>query len=336
MNIRHLLLAGAVAVAASASAQADGGITPAMLQTFEKAQQANPNNNALFNAVATNNIDDLAKNFKARSFSNKKFSVETPTQNIHNQKQSGRCWMFSGFNVLRANFAKRHNDTLCVEYSHVYTFFYDQLEKANIMLQGVINTANLPIDDAKVQFLFKSPINDGGTFCGVSDLADKYGLVPMCAMPETFSAENTRVMAKLIKSKLREYGLELRQMVASKAKATAVETRKTEMLSQVYRMLCLTLGEPVKQFTYTHVDKKGNPVGEPKTYTPMEFYRETVGGPINGSFIMVMNDPRHPYHKTYEVDLDRHVQDGHNWKYLNLPMEEIAQLAITSLKDGRK
>lgn len=336
MNIRHLLLAGAVAVAAGASAQANGGITPAMLQSFEKAQQANPNNNALFNAVATNNIDDLAKNFKARSFSNKKFSVETPTQNIHNQKQSGRCWMFSGFNVLRANFAKRHNDTLCVEFSHVYTFFYDQLEKANIMLQGVINTANLPIDDAKVQFLFRSPINDGGTFCGVSDLADKYGLVPMSAMPETFSAENTRVMAKLIKSKLREYGLELRQMVASKAKASAVEARKTEMLSQVYRMLCLTLGEPVKQFTYTHVDKKGNPVGEPKTYTPMEFYRETVGGPINGSFIMVMNDPRHPYHKTYEVDLDRHVQDGHNWKYLNLPMEEIAKLAITSLKDGRK
>ena len=26
----------------------------------------------------------------------------------------------------------------------------------------------------------------------------------------------------------------------------------------------------------------------------------------------------------------------HNWKYLNLPMEEIAQLAIASLKDGHK
>jgi bleomycin hydrolase len=51
---------------------------------------------------------------------------------------------------------------------------------------------------------------------------------------------------------------------------------------------------------------------------------------------MVMNDPRHPYHKTYEVEYDRHAYDGHNWKYLNLPMDEIEQLALVSLKDGRK
>ena len=49
-----------------------------------------------------------------------------------------------------------------------------------------------------------------------------------------------------------------------------------------------------------------------------------------------MNDPRRAYHKTYEVDFDRHTYDGHNWKYLNLPMEEIAVMAIASLKDGRK
>ena len=51
---------------------------------------------------------------------------------------------------------------------------------------------------------------------------------------------------------------------------------------------------------------------------------------------MVMNDPRRAYHETYEVEYDRHSYDGHNWKYLNLPMEEIAQLAIASLKDGHK
>ena len=51
---------------------------------------------------------------------------------------------------------------------------------------------------------------------------------------------------------------------------------------------------------------------------------------------MVMNDPRRPYYKTYEVELDRHTYDGHNWKYLNLPMDDIEQLAIASLKDGRK
>ena len=51
---------------------------------------------------------------------------------------------------------------------------------------------------------------------------------------------------------------------------------------------------------------------------------------------MVMNDPRREYHKTYEVEWDRHTYDGTNWKYLNLPMEDIEQLAIAQLKDGRK
>jgi len=49
-----------------------------------------------------------------------------------------------------------------------------------------------------------------------------------------------------------------------------------------------------------------------------------------------MNDPRRPYYKTFEVEYDRHTYDGHNWKYLNLPMDDIEQLAIASLKDGRK
>lgn len=331
MKLRNIFIAGAAMMASACAAQ---GISPAMLSAIESNHTST--NRALFNAVAANSIDDLARNFDAKNSMNKTFSVETPAQNIHNQKQSGRCWMFSGFNVLRANFAARHADSLRVEYSHVYTFFYDQLEKANLMLQSVIDNAALSITDKKVQYLFQSPVSDGGTFCGVADLADKYGLVPMTVMPETYSAENTTRMTRLVKSKLREFGIELRKMVADKQSKQAIETRKTEMLGTVYNMLCLTLGEPVKSFTYTFTNKDGKPVGEPRTFTPQEFYRETVGGPINGSFIMVMNDPRHPYHKTYEVDLDRHTYDGHNWKYLNLPMEEIAALAIASLKDGRK
>jgi len=92
----------------------------------------------------------------------------------------------------------------------------------------------------------------------------------------------------------------------------------------------------VKEFTYAHKNKDGKQVGEPRKYTPREFYEETVGREINGTFIMVMNDPRRPYYKTYEVEYDRHTYDGTNWKYLNLPMKDIEQLAIASLKDGRK
>ena len=314
----------------------DGGISEQMLSDIRKAQPVGVADKAIFNAIASNAIDDLAKNFAAQGPVDNHFSVETPQQNIHNQKSSGRCWMFSGLNVLRANFAKRHADSLCVEFSHDYLFFYDQLEKANLMLQGVIDCAKKPIDDQRVQFFFRSPIGDGGTFCGVADLAGKYGLVPMGVMPETYSAENTGRMAKIVSSKLREFGLELRAMVANGKSSKAVQARKVEMLSTVYRILSLTLGEPVQEFTYAFTDKKGVAKTPARKYTPREFYEATVGGQLNGTFIMVMNDPRRPYHKTYEVEYDSHTYDGHNWKYLNLPMEEIASLAITSLKAGTK
>ena len=327
-------IAVALCMMATMNAQT-GGISSKMLGEIQKQNKMTPAENAIANAIAANSIDNLAQNRNNAAELDTYFSIETPKQTITDQKSSGRCWMFSGMNVLRANFAKR-TDSLRVEFSQAYLFFYDQLEKANLFLQGVIDTGKKPIDDQRVQFFFKNPINDGGTFCGVADLAEKYGLVPKQVMPESYSSDNTSRMARLISSRLREDGLQLRKMVADGKKAADIEKAKTEMLSTVYRMLALTIGEPPTQFTYAHRNKDGKAVGEPKTYTPQEFFKEVVGDKLNGTFIMVMNDPRRPYYKTYEVELDRHTYDGHNWKYLNLPMDDIEQMAIASLKDGRK
>jgi bleomycin hydrolase len=327
-----ITLIGAVQGLAQTS---DGGISPDMLQQLQQQNAPSVSDRALRNALAANAIDQLAQNRANAGTIDTYFSVETKKQSITNQRSSGRCWMFSGLNVLRSNFAKR-TDSLSVELSHDYLFFYDQLEKSNLFLQGVIDTGKKPIDDLRVQFFFQHPISDGGTFCGVADLAEKYGLVPADIQPETFSADNTSKMAAIIKSKLREQGLELRRMVADGKRPADIRKRKTQMLSEIYHILVITLGEPVKEFTYAFKDKSGKPLTPVRKYTPKSFYDEVVGQPLNGSFIMVMNDPRRPYYKTYEVEYDRHVYDGHNWKYLNLPMEDIETLAIASLKDGRK
>ena len=334
-SFKTLALVAGIALTLPVMVHAQGGIDADMMRQITQAA-AGKKNAALSNAMASNSIDDLAKNYRNSTINDTHFSIETPKQSIHNQRSSGRCWMYSSFNVMRANFARRHNDTMRVEYSHDYLFFWDQLEKANLMLQGVIDCANKPIDDQRVQFFFSHPINDGGTFCGAADLAEKYGLVPVEAQPETYSAERTSRMTQLISSKLREQGLELRKMVADGKSKNAIKQRKTEMLGEIYSMLSLVLGEPVKSFDYAFKNKEGKAVTPVRTYTPLEFYRETQGGPINGTFIMAMNDPRREYYKTYEVEWDRHTYDGHNWRYINLPMEDIAQMAIASLKDSTK
>jgi len=312
-----------------------GGISKEMLKDIQKEMKAEPVNRAIINAVAANSIDALATNHQNAVALDTYFSVETRKQSITDQQSSGRCWMFSGLNVLRSNFAQK-SDSLSVDFSQAYLFFWDQLEKANLMLQGVVDTGKLPLEDTRVQFFFKSPIGDGGTFCGVSDLADKYGLVPSEVMPESFSSDNTSKARQLISSKLREYGLQLRDMAAKDRKQASIDKAKTRMLAQIYKMLVMTIGEPVQKFTYAFKNKEGKPVGPAKEYTPLSFYQEVVGGPINGTFIMAMNDPRRPYYKTYEVEYDRHTYDGHNWKYVNLPMDDIEQMAIAALQDGRK
>ena len=312
-----------------------GGISHEMLKDIQKEVKAQPMNKALVNAVAANSIDALAANRDNAGALDTYFSVETAKQSITDQKSSGRCWMFSGLNVLRSNYTQQH-DSVQIEFSQAYLFVWDQLEKANLMLQGCVDNAKKPIDDIRVQFFFKNPIGDGGTFCGVSDLAEKYGLVPTEVMPESFSSDNTSKARQLISSKLREYGLQLRDMAAKNSKQSSIDKAKTQMLAQIFKMITMTMGEPPQKFTYAFKDKNGKPLGPAKEYTPLSFYQEVVGGPINGTFIMATNDPRRPYYKTYEVEYDRHTYDGHNWKYVNLPMEDIELMAIASLKDGRK
>ena len=315
---KTLILALSLAFGLSVQAQTKtGGISTSMLRDIKQAHEAQPLNRALVNAMAANSIDALAVNHQQAGALDTYFSVETRKQSITDQKSSGRCWMFSGLNVLRSNYMLRH-DSVQLELSQAYLFVWDQLEKANLMLQGCVDTAKKPIDDQRVQFFFKSPIGDGGTFCGVSDLAEKYGLVPAEVMPESYSSDNTSKMRALISSKLREYGLQLREMVAKGQKQAAIDQAKTRMLSQIYQMITMTIGEPPQQFTYAFKDKNGRPLGAAKTYTPQTFYDEVVGGPINGTFIMVMNDPRRAYYKTYEVEYDRHTYDGHNWRYVTI------------------
>ena len=329
---RTLLSLLLLAPAALLTAQTTGGISAGMLEQIKKAQPQDAGQQALRNAVTGASLQSLAMPMSARSAGDTHFSHRVRTKGITDQQKSGRCWLFTGLNVMRSRMITKYN-LGAFEFSQSYCFFYDQLEKSNLFLQSAIDLAKLPMDDKKVDWLFHNPLSDGGTFCGVQDVVTKYGLVPAEVMPETFSANNTSQMSTLIATKLREYGLELRAMVADGAKAKALNDRKTQMLGTVYHMLSLCLGEPPVSFTWTRKDAQGNPV-DTREYTPLSFYQTFVGADLKGNYVMLMNDPSRPYHKTYTIDMDRHSYDGQQWTYLNLPMEEIKAMAIASIKDS--
>jgi len=105
------------------------------------------------------------------------------------------------------------------------------------------------------------------------------------------------------------------------------------MLGTIYRMLALNLGVPPTEFTWTRNDAKGNPVNT-KQYTPMSFFNEYVNKDLTNNYVMLMNDPTREFYKSYEIDFDRHRYDGKNWTYVNLPIEDIKEMAIKSVKDS--
>ena len=309
-----------------------GCISEKMLVDLQKSFQNTTSDKAILNAIANNDINKLALNLSNSDLNDTYFSHKVKTKGITNQKSSGRCWMFSGMNILRAKFIAKYNPEK-FEFSQNYLFFWDQLEKSNLFLQAVIDTRNKDFNDKTVEWLFKNPIGDGGQFTGMIDLVTKYGLVPKEAMPETNSSENTTRMTNLISLKLREYGLELREKAAQKEmKEDALILRKTEMLTNIYRMLALNLGVPPTTFTWTLKDANGIPVST-KEYTPKSFYQEFVNEDLS-TYIMFMNDPTREYYKVYEIEYDRHMYDGLNWKYINLPIDDIKEMAMQSIKDS--
>ena len=310
----------------------DGGISAAMLEEISSSYAGDADDKAIRNALAVTPIPTLATNAENAAMIDTHFSDRVRTKGITDQQSSGRCWLFTGLNVLRAKMIDKY-ELPGMEFSQNYLFFYDQLEKANLFLQGVIDTKDLPFEDRKVDWLFTNPLSDGGQFTGVSNLITKYGLVPAEAMPETYQANNTSQMATLLKLKLREQGLDLREAAAKGANTKKLQAMKVDQLKDIYRMLALCLGEPVKEFEWIRCDKS-NKIVSRKTYTPKSFYDEFIGEDLENNYIMIMNDPCREYGKVYEIDYDRHVYDGHNWVYINLPVDRIKEMAIASIKDN--
>jgi len=307
-----------------------GGISAEVLKEIQKSYHNNTYDKAIGNAVSGNEIKKLAMNRQNIAANDNYFSNRISSKGISDQKSSGRCWLFTGLNVIRAKVIGKYNLSQ-FQFSQNYSFFWDQLEKSNLFLQEIIATKDKPLDDKKVEWLFKNPIGDGGQWTGVVNITQKYGLIPSEIMPETKNTDNTNVMSSLLGCKLRESALKLREMAAKGIKIEILDNQKKETLSEIYKILVYCLGEPPSEFNWRYKTNDGK-ISELKKYSPLSFYKEFVNIDLN-NYVMFMNDPSRPFYKLYEIENDRHTYEGNNWKYINLPIEEIKKIAIASILD---
>ena len=128
-----LVLAG---FAAQAGGQ-EGALTPEQVAKIRRAFQLDGRLRATRNALTGTSIRNIAKNRDVLVDHNKKFSHKIKTKGISNQKSSGRCWMFAGFNTIKP-VLMNNLDLGDFEFSQIYLQFWDKMEKANSFLEYMI------------------------------------------------------------------------------------------------------------------------------------------------------------------------------------------------------
>lgn len=265
------------------------------------------------------------------------FSVDVDDEAVANQRQSGRCWMYSALNFLRFHMEKKLKlPKGSFELSQAYNFFYDKLEKSNFFMENIVKYAGSDLNDRRIDFLLATPQQDGGDFDPIVALVEKYGVVPEEAMPETAVTKNSSELDALLNRMLREDAYALRKLVAEGKSEADIEEARKSMLSDIYRVLCVSFGEPPQtvDFVYRDTDKKYHAA---RGLTPLEFYKKYLGDVKLDDCIGVINLPVEgmAYNKAYEIDMTGEVLGAkRRCRYVNVPIDVMKQATIKQLKAG--
>lgn len=300
-----------------------------LLKKFEKMYNKNKANLVIENAIARVGIDESSIRQSVIRKHNFVFSDEVKNQDVTNQKRSGRCWMFSGLNVLRA-ITKEKLNVENFEFSQSYLQFYDKIEKSNSYLEYVIETKNLDIMDRLASYIIQNPAEDGGYWNFFQGLVLKYGVVPKELMPETYHSSDTTRFNEMIELRLKKAAVDIRNENDDKK----IQEIKEKALYDIYNICVKSIGLPPKKFDYEYYDKdkKYHVI---KNMDPKKFLSEYVGVNLEDK-IQIVHDPRPNYElgRIYRVPYTVSVYEFGPTSYLTVSMEELKKATIKSIKDN--
>ena len=297
------------------------------------AYEANPKFAAIENAISHNGLLASLEKRSAAVENIPVFSLDLTKDKVSDQKASGRCWMFAALNTFRhkmiAGFQLED-----FELSQAHTFFWDKYEKSNWFLEQVIATADQELTSRKVKFLLDTPQQDGGQWDMVVSLFEKYGVVPKSVYPESISSSNSRELNQILNKLLRQDAQILRELVAEGANSSELQTKKEELLQEVFNFLAMNLGLPPRQFDFSYRDKDNHFHSE-SGLTPLTFYQKYVDLKL-ADYVSIINAPTadKPYGRSYTVEMLGNVVGSKPVRYLNVEMNRLKELAIAQMQAG--
>ena len=307
-------------------------ITPELLKKFKKDFEKDKVACVMKNAASNTPLSQLVYVTSSKVGNSHQFSIDIKTMKATNQKSSGRCWIFAATNLLREIVGKKINVSN-FELSQNYLAFYDKLEKINYALETVIDLCNRDSDDRTLKHIISYPVGDGGQWDMFKSLVKKYGVVPKNVMDETYGSSNTRESDMLINNMIRKFA-SIACKLKKDGKDEEIKALKDKYLEDLYRLLVISFGEPVEKFDFEYVDKDDK-YHLVKNLTPLKFYEKFIGVDID-NYVSLINSPTSdkPFYETFTVDYVGNVIGGNDIHYLNLPMEELKESVLKSLKDG--
>ncbi|MEC9264078.1 MAG: C1 family peptidase [Candidatus Thermoplasmatota archaeon] len=306
-------------------------ITRKQVAELRKGFAANPSNKVAQNAVTNVQLPDLTLDRNLVQNMDSSFSTKLDDWKVTAQMKSGRCWLFATLNLFRVGAMKKMN-LKNFEFSQAHIHFWDKFERANHLLEAIIETADRPVDDRTIHFLLSDPIGDGGQWNMAMNLIRKHGLVPKSAYPESNTSSATRWMNTELKNILRSSACEIRAILEGGGTEDEAREHKEKRIADVWKMLCIHLGTPPKTFDWQWRDKDDK-FHRKGRMTPQQFAAEYVDIEWE-DYVCIVNDPRNEYYQTYTVDFLQNVAGGPPVVYLNVPSKEMKAVTRTLLEDG--
>lgn len=286
---------------------------------------------ALMNALTNNKLSDISLN---RNFliehrnSLYLFDKEVETSKATDQERSGRCWLFAGLNLVRQKIIDKY-ELKDFALSQNYLFFWDKMEKSNYFLETIINSADVELTDRWLSEILDRPIGDGGLWSYVVNLIEKYGVMPVECMPESYNSRESWHMNRMISRRLRRNAIKLREMATGGADISELRKQKKEMLRDIYRMLVMNLGEPPAEFRWIYENSDGKIVKR-REMTPHEFYKNVVDIDLK-KYRAIMNYPGQPFDTLLEFENSGNMYEKKDPEYANMRKEELEKFTLKSI-----
>ena len=318
----------------SSENKVDRSLTFDQITQFKNVFDTSETSSLMQNVVTQRDVNEVALNRGIVTESVHSFSNLLDDWSVTNQARSGRCWMFAGLNMFRVE----SKDVLNVkefEFSQNYLMFWDKIERANFLLEAIIDTADKPIDDRTVSWLLQRGVEDGGQWDMFVSLVKKHGVVPKSVMPETESSSNSMRMNSMLNYQYRQGAKKIRDLYAQESGVDDMRESKKDTLSAMYQILAIHLGSPPDQFFWQWRDKDGG-FQRDGDMTPMEFAEKYIVTPMD-DYVCLVHDPRksNPYGKTFTIQYLGNVVDGPPIKYINVSIDVMKDIACRMIQDGK-